>query len=425
MVGYKHLLCACMLIMSGVVMAQNNTNSPYTRYGYGELSPQTSGKSRGMGGVGYGLRDGSQINAMNPASYTMIDSLTFLFDGGMSIQNTNFSDGTTKTNAGNSSFDYIAMQFRLHKRMAFTLGFLPYSNVGYSFYDVHTENPNNMYSVTYTGEGGLHQAFAGVGIKLLDNLSVGVNASYFWGDISRKTNQYFSGGGKYNYMREQYMSVSDFKVDLGVQYTHQIDKKNEFTVGAVFSPKISMNNDVYLLTQTTLEDSNGNYVDYNIEQKDTTSTFHLPFSIGVGVAYQYDKRWVIGLDYTYQQWSKAKYMGEKAFYDLNKIALGVEYLPNYMGRSYFSHIKYRLGAYYSTPYYKIQDQDTKEYFRSSTEYGLTAGLTLPLPRTRSILTLSAQYVNVSGKRMMLDEKCMRLCIGLTFNERWFFKRKVD
>ena len=27
--------------------------------------------------------------------------------------------------------------------------------------------------------------------------------------------------------------------------------------------------------------------------------------------------------------------------------------PNLMGRSYLSHIKYRLGAYYTTPYYKI------------------------------------------------------------------------
>lgn len=426
MVGHKQILCALVcIILSGVVMAQNNTNSPYTRYGYGELSPQTFSKSRGMGGVAYGLRDGYHINATNPASYTMVDSLTFLFDGGFSVQNANLSDGTTKKNAGNSSFDYVAMQFRLHKRMAMTMGLLPYSNVGYSFYDVHTEDSENAYSITHSGEGGLHQAFVGVGFKVLNNLSVGVNASYFWGDISRKRTLYFSGGDKYNYVSENYLSVSDFKLDLGVQYTQKLDAKRNLTMGAVFSPKRNLSNDAYLLTQTALQGSSGEYLDYNIEQRDTVATFSVPMNIGVGVAYQYDNRLTIAADYTFQNWSKAKYMDAKSFYNMNKIALGIEYLPSHMGRSYVSYIKYRLGGYYSTPYYKVQDRNTGGYYRASGEYGLTAGLALPFPRTRTVLSLSAQYVNISGKRDMMDEKYMRLCVGLTFNERWFFKRKVD
>ncbi len=39
--------------------------------------------------------------------------------------------------------------------------------------------------------------------------------------------------------------------------------------------------------------------------------------------------------------------------DRTKISVGAEYIPNLIGRSYFAHIKYRLGAYYTTPYYKI------------------------------------------------------------------------
>ena len=41
MVGFKHTLCALLLTMvTGTAIAQNNTNSPYTRYGYGDLSDQ-------------------------------------------------------------------------------------------------------------------------------------------------------------------------------------------------------------------------------------------------------------------------------------------------------------------------------------------------------------------------------------------------
>lgn len=111
---------------------------------------------------------------------------------------------------------------------------------------------------------------------------------------------------------------------------------------------------------------------------------------------------------------------EDALCQRGKIAVGAEYLPNPMGRSYLAHVKYRLGAYYSKPYYKIHGE------RAADEYGLTAGFGLPIPRTRSVLSLSAQYVKIKGTQAaFLDENTFRICIGVTFNERWFFKRKVD
>ena len=42
------------------LMAQNNTNSPYTRFGYGDLGERSFGAGRAMGGVGYGLRSPKQ-----------------------------------------------------------------------------------------------------------------------------------------------------------------------------------------------------------------------------------------------------------------------------------------------------------------------------------------------------------------------------
>ena len=53
----------------------------------------------GRWGIAFGLRDGAQINPLNPASYTAIDSLTFLFEGGVSLQNMNISGSGVKLNA--------------------------------------------------------------------------------------------------------------------------------------------------------------------------------------------------------------------------------------------------------------------------------------------------------------------------------------
>ena len=429
MVGFKHTLCALLLTMvTGMAIAQNNTNSPYTRYGYGDLSDQSFGNSKAMGGIAFGLRDGAQINPLNPASYTAIDSLTFIFEGGVSLQNMNISGGGVKLNAKNSSFDYLAMQFRLHPRVAMSIGLLPFSNVGYSVSDTQTATDPGTgatadYARNYTGDGGLHQLYAGLGVKVLKNLSVGVNASYFWGDINRTRVLYFpSVSGAYNYNHQSVASVSSYKLDFGAQYTFDINKKHSVTIGAVFSPKHKLNNDYTVTTQAS-----------STVSQDWDATLEVPNTFGVGFTYNYDKRLTVGLDYSLQQWSKTKFdvntSDEAVREDFNetytycnrhKVSVGAEYIPNLIGRSYFAHIKYRLGAYYTTPYYKIDGK------KASREYGVTAGFGLPVPRSRSILSISGQFVRVSGQEStFVNENIFRVSIGLTFNERWFFKRRVE
>ena len=423
MVGFKHTLCALLLTMvTGTAIAQNNTNSPYTRYGYGDLSDQSFGNSKAMGGIAFGLRDGAQINPLNPASYTAIDSLTFIFEGGVSLQNMNISGGGVKLNAKNSSFDYLAMQFRLHPRVAMSIGLLPFSNVGYSVSDSKVDNGVSQ-TRSFTGDGGLHQLYGGIGVKVLKNLSLGVNASYFWGDITRtRTIIYPATSESYSYIQQMGLSISDYKLDFGAQYTLDFNKKHSMTIGAVFSPKHKLNNDYTVTTQVSTTNSN------NLD-----ATLELPNTFGVGFTYNYDKRLTVGADYSLQQWSKTKFgiktsdgdvredFNETYTYcDRHKISVGAEYIPNLIGRSYLSHIKYRLGAYYTTPYYKIGGKD------AAREYGVTAGFGLPVPRSRSILSISGQFVRVSGQEStFVNENIFRVSIGLTFNERWFFKRRVE
>jgi len=405
-----------------MAIAQNNTNSPYTRYGYGDLSDQSFGNSKAMGGIAFGLRDGAQINPLNPASYTAIDSLTFLFEGGVSLQNMNISGSGVKLNAKNSSFDYLAMQFRLHPRIAMSIGLLPFSNVGYSVSDSKVDNGVSQ-TRSFTGDGGLHQLYGGIGVKVLKNLSLGVNASYFWGDITRtRTIIYPATSESYSYIQQMGVSISDYKLDFGTQYTLDFNKKHSMTIGAVFSPKHKLNNDYTVTTQVSTTNSN------NLD-----ATLELPNTFGVGFTYNYDKRLTVGADYSLQQWSKTKFgvntsddavredFNETYTYcNRHKVSVGAEYIPNLMGRSYLSHIKYRLGAYYTTPYYKIGGKE------ATREYGVTAGFGLPVPRSRSILSISGQFVRISGQESaFVNENIFRVSIGLTFNERWFFKRRVE
>lgn len=420
MIRYRQTLLVCLLILlPGVLMAQNNTNSPYTRYGYGQMADLGSGNSKAMGGIAYGLRDNYQVNSANPASYTSVDSLTFIFDGGISLQNTNFSNGTLKQNAKNSSFDYITMQFRLARWMGMSVGLLPYSNVGYnvSKYRPDPVLEENSTTMQYTGEGGLHQLYLGAGFKLLKSLSVGANISYLWGDLTHvKTVDYPWNSSVFPIINTSSIAVKSYKLDIGAQYSQQLAKKHLLTIGAVFTPGHGLNNEAY--EQEQLGDSE---TGSTVNTRDLPAKMELPMTIGAGLAYIYDKRLTVGADFMWQQWSSVDYMNQQdAFCDRTRISVGAEYLPTLMGRNYFSHVKYRLGGYYSQPYYKIDGG------RAAREYGLTAGFGLPIPRTRSMVSVSAQYVKTKGlQASALDENTLRICIGVTFNERWFFKRKVD
>jgi long-subunit fatty acid transport protein len=422
-----------------MAIAQNNTNSPYSRYGFGDLPDASFGNSKAMGGIAYGLRDGMQINAMNPASYSAIDSLTFLMSGGVTLQNANINGGGVRKNAKNSSFDYLAMQFRLTPWMAMTVGVLPASYVGYSVSDVQTqtlEDNTVSFGRQYAGDGGLHEVFGGLGAKVFKGLSVGMNFGYYWGDITRSKTITPSSTGANSFAETAVTSITDYKLDFGLQYTQKLGKKRLLTVGAVYSPQHDLSNKYSVTRQTYSASSSGGVAISSSSTYTPDATFTLPHSFGVGFTYKYDNRLTIGADYSLQRWSKAQprinsteegkealdedFAETYSYKDRSKVAVGAEYIPDLMGRSFFSHVKYRAGAYYSTPYYAINGK------RASREWGVTAGFGLPIPRARSIINISGQFARVKGlETNMLNQNIFRLSIGITFNERWFFKRRVE
>jgi hypothetical protein len=356
-----------------------------------------------------------------------VDSLTFLFDAGMTLQNANFSENGTKTNAKNSSVDYLAAQFRLSKGLGFTLGFVPFSTVGYSFTQTGTlpdatDGSTQYATFSYDGEGGLQQVMAGLGYQVVKGLSVGVNASYIYGDVTHTFGTTFSNSSATKSIKTEQISVSDYKLDFGVQYALRFNKKHVLNVGAIFSPGHEMNADGYTTRATYAYSSS--YSSYVVQSSSTdtiSNGYSLPTTWGLGLTYVYDNRLTVGVDYSAQKWADAKYQGVKNQYltDRQKVAMGAEFCPNYFSHNYLKRIRYRLGAYYATPYAKVDGRE------GANEYGVSAGFGFPLFQSKSMFNLSGQWVKVSPKvKGMMSENYLKLNIGLTFNEAWFQKWKV-
>lgn len=416
----KKGLFSILIFTQITVFAQNNTNSPYTRYGYGELGNRSFGAGRGMGGIGYGLRSSKQINPMNPASYSSMDSLTFIFDFGAMGQLSWFDDGTNKQNDMNGNVEYMAMQFPLARSLAMSVGILPFSHVGYSYGT--QESTNGLeYINTYNGTGGISELYAGVSYDLWKKrLSIGANIGYLFGNITHNRYSVASSSGSYSLSLAQILKVKDFRYDIGLQYTHPLNKTDKLVLGVVFSPKKTLKTTSY--SQMVLGTSSSELDTIH----NSNQSFGIPNSLGFGFTYIKGPKLTLGADVLYEQWGDVKYFDSKdGFQDRTRFALGGEFTPDVIGRSYLKRIRYRGGVHYSNSYQKfvVSDTNQKEGYK---EYGVNVGLGFPLIDNRSFLNLSFEYVKVSPDvKTMVKEQYFRFAINYTFNELWFFKRKME
>ena len=219
------LMTVSMVTLSMTASAQSGTNSPYSQYGLGTLGEQASGFNRGMNGLGLGFHEHNQINTLNPASYASIDSLSFIFDAGISGQITNYKEGGRKINANNANFEYVVAGFRLAKHLGISFGILPYSNIGYNYYNTEkvgnssNETSTTSYVNTYNGSGGLHQAYLGMGWMPIKGLAIGFNASYLWGNYTRSVVNSYTDSYVNTLSRYYTATVNSYKLDFGIQYT--------------------------------------------------------------------------------------------------------------------------------------------------------------------------------------------------------------
>lgn len=440
-----------LLLMPLLAQAQNGVNSPYSRYGFGLLSDRSMGFNKAMAGVAQGFRNGQEINPANPASYSAVDSLTALFDLGMTLQNGNYSMGGMRQNIKNSSFDYAAYSFRATKGLGIAVALVPFSKIKYNFASesetlVGTNNLSSSY--TYSGDGGLRQIMLGAGWQVLKPLSIGLNVGYMWGEYEHNMTMAYSSTATYGIKRSYTADISTYTLEGGAQYTLKLGKQEMLTIGATASLGHKICNKAYRTTATM----NASRVE-NSSSDTLANAFQLPHAFAVGATYYLGNKLRAGIDFELQRWSRVQfpvienYDQQKATGDytptrdvLNdriRIAAGAEYMPDFTGRSLFKRMRYKVGGYYSQSYANAnvsnQGNSKKPY-----EFGLTAGVTIPI--TNRNLFYSSPKINVtfswvhthipynmntSANVGTLTENYLRLSLGLTLSERWFYKWKVQ
>ena len=236
------ILTVFIAMLCGVAFPQADVDSPYSMFGIGQVREKTMNvRLKGMGGVSNAMFNRSMINPGNPASYALLDTLSFLFDAGLYAKSSNFSTSSLSETAACATFDYIAMGFALTKWWKVTVGAQPYSNVGYnivtSLYDAQLGN----YSQVFQGEGGLNQAFVGNAFPLGKHFAVGVNVNYVFGDSkSTTTLTYPDSTFIICSRRSRDVMVSSFMFDYGLLFHTNLSEDLTLALGATYNQKINL-----------------------------------------------------------------------------------------------------------------------------------------------------------------------------------------
>jgi len=400
----RHIMMLVCAVMATTAIAQNNTASPFSCYGLGDINDNVPNTYRAMGGVGVGMRNRKVICPSQPASFTACDSLTFMFDLAADVMWTRYGDDAGIKNKVNGNLEYIALQFPLYKRyVAFSAGLLPFSSVGYNISMNDSINSDYHYTNLFFGDGGISEIYGGLSVNLFDWVALGANVYYMFGDVTNSRSVSFTETEVKIVAQISNTSVSSVRFREGLQFFHTFGK-HTFVLGAVFENKRTLKSD-FIIAETT--------------QLDTVWTLsdiaEVPMMFGVGASYTWNDRLTLGFDFQRSYWSQTKVFSDMdQLQDRNRYAFGVEYRHNPYGRNYAERMFWRAGCSVSDSYIgKVTRPD----------YLVSIGMGFPLRNAGTVFNVTVEYGH-RGPAATLEENYLRMTVNAAIAENWFFKRRL-
>lgn len=448
MTNNKRLLgLLCGLFICSSVMAQKAAYNPYSQLGIGLpiYNPITGMAS--MGGGYNAIRSNHYVNYLNPASYTSFSLMQFQF--GFEVQSLSATRQDLTRKADLAFFNQIALGLPVLKdkkgnqRFGMAFGFVPHTNVGYSFSE--TERFNNPDTIevmyTYEGNGGVDKFFLGFGGNPVKGLNIGFNTYFYLGNIDKSKTSYFpSSFQSTNIQSITNSRIADFGFDFGAQYVvnfkdnsdPNISKedrptKYRLTLGAtyVLGKKMAARNTVVARYFA------GNLADQFYDQDTIAArqkvSIQFPSSFGGGISFGQPEYWQLNADFNSTLWSQFRYANQAAeplFGNSYNISLGGEIKPNTKNqKSLFSQMTYRIGGRYGQSFLRPGGLPFQEA-------AVSMGLGIPILTNDSYklkgkalaasLNIGLEYgMTMPSSSLYTREQMVRVVFSFNLRNKWF------
>jgi hypothetical protein len=400
-------------------------NSPYSRYGIGDLGNQRNSMLRGMGGVATAYNDVFSVNTYNPASYSFlkVTTLDFAFEG----RTRSVLMNNESTSSGTATISYITLGIPLGKHAGMAAGIMPMSNVYYNATsDTISINGIGNTVMNYNGSGSTQYAYLGFSGKY-KGLSIGFNAGYVFGTTSYSSSMLsLADTPVRNSEFSRFNTIGGLYWKGGLLYNVKLKKGQYINIGAAvtLSQKLNAKRDAYDIGYQYT--STGIVIDTipQTREEDVKGKIELPAEYSFGVHYGREFHWNVGADFVYTDWSTFNSFGNRDGVGDNawRMAVGGEITPNPEAKKLFSMTTYRLGAYYGKDYIQINGNDVSYV-------GGSVGASFPLKRsyTQFGRLNTALDIGQRGniKNGMAREFFVKFTVGVSLNDIWFTKRKYD
>jgi len=416
------LVCLLSLLAAGAA-GQKNVYSPFARYGIGNLEQTGTFRTRAMGGISSGIRDNLTLNFLTPASYSSIDTASFIFDFGIEYGSVRLKEDDLSYNSHDLGFSHLIMGFPIMKGWGVTAAVIPYAN---GAYNIGFEQPGTDVSGTiyerHNGSGGYQKALIGTGVSPFPFVSVGVNAFLMFGDVTRLNDFVFTGDNNYFNTRKQSTSaLTGVGYDASVQFILKLSGNRFINGGLTYTPAFNLktSNEELIFRYSSIQTSSIAFDTLQFSSVSTEST--MPGSLRAGLSFGRTDKFTAGADIVYTKWTNASLPGTYGTYhDALSLHAGAEYIPEkYSNYSFFDRVEYRIGCRYGESYTLFGNEVVKEY-------GITFGTGIPMKRSRSRISLAVDLATRGNANGQIPGET-RISVGASLNlyDYWFLKRQYD
>lgn len=450
-IGFFLLLGACFY---STLSAQEN--SPYSRYGLGDISPQSNILNRGMGGLSAAYSDMLYVNFLNPASYSAFRinkiqetgetvSGRVVLDAGINLDNRTIREANRpdKFTSPNTYFSYLQLGIPLRKNWGMALGLRPMTKVGYR---IQTEErlPVDSAVTQYRGEGGSYLASIGTGFAV-KNFSAGFNFGYLFGKKDYATERTLIND-TVAYARGNFQTKTSFGgiyLSGGLQQKIVLTKrkngndKDVLRLGVYGSLKQNLNASKDFLRETFTRDQVNGYlkVDSVYAENNVSGEIVYPATLGFGFIYENaptaeNGGFQFGADYLMTKWTDYRfYQTTDLVSNSSELRIGAQILPslNPSIRNYWRYVSYRAGVTIGKDYINLGQK--------LPTLGISAGISLPVLNMKdakarfrtqfTVVNLAFEYIRRGNNSTPLKENLFRLSAGFSLSDNWFSKRKYN
>ncbi len=446
-------LCLVVIFGFSLLNTQAQQNSPFTRYGIGELYMSQHAVSRSLGGLSAAYADGlnnnvgQSVNFNNPATYSSLYLVTL--DLGVTIDSRTLISNNPAAKFTSNYFlpSYLAVGIPLNrvKGWGMAFGLKPVSNINYSI-ENRARTAGDSLLTNYQGSGGLNQFFVGFS-KKWKSLSAGFNTGYNFGRKEISTRKLFLNDTVSYYQSLTSVSTNFSGVFLsgGLQYEFSVGKKVSIETkttdnyllrfGLTGTIQQKMNASQTQIRETYITGTNGDIkIDSISEQHDVKGQVVLPSTYAAGVTLHKTSTtprgifevWSIGLEYTATQWTKFRFYDQPdKLSDSWQYKLGVQFAADPgSGQSYWGNVNFRTGVYYGKDYINPDGAGLKQY-------GVSLGAGLPIKKWSSynqqftVLNTAVQFGKRGSSVNNVTENYFQFTLGMSLSDLWFVKRKYD